>query len=66
MSSKDVGLRIRVERGLREAFISACRAEGIGASEALREFMRIYSEHQQGGKQNSLFPLISKDRSNPD
>ena len=38
MSSKDVGLRIRVERELREAFQGACLAENRNASEVLREF----------------------------
>ena len=42
MAKKDVGLRIRVDRGLREAFIEACKAEDRLASEVLRDFMRRY------------------------
>ena len=42
MEKKDVGLRIRVDRRLREAFIEACKAEGRIASEVLREFMQWY------------------------
>ena len=42
MEKKDVGLRIRVDRHLREAFIEACKAEERIASEVLREFMQRY------------------------
>lgn len=39
---KDVGLRIRVQRELREAFLEACKAEDKPAAQVLREFMRAY------------------------
>ena len=39
---KDVGLRIRVQRDLREAFLEVCRAQDKPASQVLREFMREY------------------------
>jgi len=39
---KDVGLRIRVQRKLREEFLEACRAEDKPAAQVLREFMRAY------------------------
>jgi len=55
MSSKDVGLRIRVEKELREAFQGACMAEKKGASEVLREFMQAYAERHQGGLQADMF-----------
>ena len=50
MSSKDVGLRIRVERELREAFQGACLAENRNASEIaildcigfLRHFLHLF------------------------
>lgn len=58
--SKDVGLRIRVEKDLREAFVRACRNQDVAASEVLREFMRAFAEHQGGGAQANLFPLIEK------
>lgn len=54
MSSKDAGLRIRVERDLREAFQGACVSENRNASEVLREFMQTYVERHQGG-QGDLF-----------
>ena len=39
---KDVGLRIRIQRDLREQFLEACRAEDKSAAQVLREFMRDY------------------------
>ena len=43
---KDVGLRIRVQRGLREQFLDACRAQDKPAAQVLREFMHSYvAEH---------------------
>jgi hypothetical protein len=57
MATKNVGLRIRVERELRDAFRSACTAEDRDASEVLREFMRSFAEQRHAGKQASLFPL---------
>lgn len=41
---KDVGLRIRVQRELREQFLEACRAQDKPAAQVLREFMRDYVE----------------------
>jgi hypothetical protein len=55
MSSKDVGIRIRIEKELREAFQEACIAEDRQASDVLREFMRAYADQHQGGRQTSLF-----------
>lgn len=39
---KDVGLRIRIDRDLREQFLQACQAEDKPAAQVLREFMRAY------------------------
>ena len=39
---KDAGLRIRVQRELREQFLEACRAEDKPAAQVIREFMRDY------------------------
>lgn len=39
---KDVGLRIRVQRDLRDAFIAACQSQDRPAAQVLREFMREY------------------------
>lgn len=40
--SKDSGLRIRVERVLRDRFIEICREQDKPAAQVLREFMRGY------------------------
>jgi predicted DNA-binding protein len=43
---KDSGLRIRVERELREKFLALCREQDRPAAQVLREFMRRYlAEH---------------------
>lgn len=47
LAMKDVGLRIRVQRELREQFLEACRAQDKPAAQVLREFMREYvGKHQ--------------------
>ena len=44
---KDAGLRIRVQRDLREQFVEVCRAQDKPAAQVLREFMREYvAEHK--------------------
>lgn len=42
MEKKDAGLRIRVERDLRDDFVEVCQRQGIPAAQVLREFMRAY------------------------
>lgn len=39
---KDSGLRIRIERELREKFLATCRQQDRPAAQALREFMREF------------------------
>ena len=51
---KDAGVRIRVEKDLRDAFVALCQTEGRRASDVLREFMQTYVERRQGG-QGDLF-----------
>ena len=47
MKTKDAGLRIRIDRELREAFVEACRGQDRPAAQVLREFMKEYvSAHQ--------------------
>ena len=65
MAMKDAGLRIRVERELRDAFRNACAAEHRDASEVLREFMRAFAEQRNEGRQASLFALPGKIRVKP-
>lgn len=50
MSIKDSGIRIRVERELREAFVQACRTQERAASDVMREFMRAFTDKQQQGQ----------------
>ncbi len=54
MSSKNVGIRIRVEKELRDAFHVACLSQERVASDVLREFMRTFARKQQAG-QRDLF-----------
>ena len=44
---KDSGLRIRVERQLREKFLELCREQDRPASQVIREFMREYIERNE-------------------
>lgn len=41
---KDAGLRIRVQRELRQSFLEACAADDKPAAQVIREFMRRYVE----------------------
>ena len=60
MKIKDCGMRIRVERELREDFIRACRAQNMVAADVLREFMRTYVRQQPLG-QGTLFRMARAD-----
>ncbi len=42
MTKKDVGLRIRLDRDLRDEFVAACQVHDRPAAQVLREFMREY------------------------
>lgn len=39
---KDTGLRIRIERDLREKFLAVCRNQDRPAAQVIREFMKGY------------------------
>lgn len=56
MKTKDAGLRIRVERELREAFLEVCRAQDRPAAQVVRDFMRQYIAEHRSQSQGSLFP----------
>jgi lipase chaperone LimK len=45
MTTKDSGLRIRVQRDLRDQFLAVCQAQDKPAAQVIREFMREYIEH---------------------
>jgi hypothetical protein len=42
MGVKDTGVRIRVEKGLRDQFLETCRRQDKPAAQVLRQFMREY------------------------
>ncbi len=42
---KDTGLRIRVQRDLRDKFLQVCRTQDTPAAQVIREFMRVYVGH---------------------
>ncbi len=45
---KDSGMRIRIERDLREKFVEVCKQEDRPAAQVIREFMRAYiKSHEQ-------------------
>ena len=45
--TKDSGLRIRVQRDLREKFLEVCRAQDKPAAQVIREFMRAYIDQHE-------------------
>ena len=48
LSMKDTGLRIRVQRDLRDRFQRVCRAQDKPVAQVLREFMRTYvNKHKE-------------------
>ena len=54
MSTKDAGMRVRVERELRDAFVAACQSQGLVAAEVLRDFMTGFAA-KHGSEQAALF-----------
>lgn len=59
MANKDTGLRIRVERELREEFLDVCRDQHVPGAHVLREFMREYVHRYRQGAQADLFDATS-------
>ena len=55
MIKKDVGMRIRIERKLRDEFLVACQVQGRPAAQVIREFMRAYV------KEDAARPYDSKE-----
>jgi hypothetical protein len=54
MTEKDAGMRIRVERGLRDQFVEACRARDLSAAQVIRAFMRGYVDQAHGKRKTPL------------
>lgn len=59
--TKDAGLRLRVEKALRQQFVDACRADGRTAAEVMREFMRTYVAERRMSAQADLFSAVRDD-----
>ena len=51
MSEKDAGMRIRVERFLRDEFLDVCRAQDLPAAQVIRAFMREYVKKQKDAQE---------------
>lgn len=57
-SLKDAGLRIRVDRTLRDEFLTVCREQDKPGAQVIREFMREYvRQHKEA---TELTPAPSK------
>jgi len=65
LKTKDAGLRLRVEKELRQEFVEACRASGKPAAQVLREFMRDFVARERVMAQRPLFdevPAAARER----
>lgn len=60
MTLKNSGMRIRVEKELRDAFVQACRTQDRHASDVLRDFMRAFTEKQLLGQADLFAGLKGK------
>jgi hypothetical protein len=49
---KDSGLRIRIERDLRQRFLEICREQDRPAAQVIREFMRAYISQHEADNRN--------------
>jgi len=60
---KDSGLRIRVEKELRQEFLALCRQQDRPAAQVIREFMRKYlAEHGENLGDANLTLKASKQK----
>ncbi len=50
---KDAGLRIRIDRDLREKFLEICRAQDRPAAQVIREYMRAYVKNHEGANDDN-------------
>lgn len=63
--TKDSGLRIRVQRDLRDRFLEVCRAQDKPAAQVIREFMREYVERQENAQGGPAEPERGRRRGLP-
>lgn len=57
MSTKNSGMRIRVEKELRDDFVRVCKAQNRAAADVLREFMQTCVDQYNGGQGDLLATL---------
>lgn len=62
MMRKDVGMRIRIERELRDDFLAACQVQDRPAAQVIREFMRAFIQESGGGKSDKFQNTQSRSR----
>lgn len=55
LRTKDAGMRLRIEKELRQDFNEACRLVGRPAAQVLREFMRDFVARETAALQRGLF-----------
>lgn len=65
MQEKNAGMRIRVERELRDEFLKVCREQDRPAAQIMREFMREYiatKKLQRAGRATNVgeTPVVPK------
>ena len=54
MTTKDAGLRIRIDRNLRKRFLDICCEQDRPAAQVIREFMRVYIETHEVANDPSM------------
>jgi hypothetical protein len=62
MNKKDVGMRIRLDRELRDEFVSVCQNQDKPAAQILRDFMRAYVRKHQVASAAASTPKLEGDR----
>ena len=60
MPEKDAGMRIRVERSLREEFLETCRSRDVPAAQVIRAFMRDYVKEARLDDEEPPANLVKK------
>lgn len=59
---KNSGLRIRIERELRDKFLTLCRRQDRPAAQVIREFMRDYIDKHESEFANDMSRYSSNDQ----
>lgn len=62
MNKKDVGMRIRLDRELRDEFVSVCQNQDKPAAQIIRDFMRAYVRKHQAANVAASTPKLEGDR----